>query len=381
MPKIFITGITGTNFFIKSILLTNVYKGYVGGDATYTLLQKYPAWESNITALVRNETKGGLVAKVYPKVKLVYGDLGDLALLEEESSKADIILNWADSDHPLSTEAIVRGAAKHTKDSPVFIIHTSGTGILTWRTVEKKTFGDLDPKVYNDWDGIDEVTSLPDNAAHRNVDKIILAADDSGSVRTAIVCPPTIYGLGRGVGNTRSQQLYELSRMTIQSGKGMRVGKGLNEQTHVHIHDLSDLYVLLVDEAAVGGGKATWGKTGYYFCSRGPQVSNILPFISSLKILTWRVHLQIWGEVGKLVAKAAYQQGLIASDKTFEFTSDELTRSAGHSNAALVFGGNAREKSIRAGKLLDWTPSRGSIFDEISVAVAAEAVRLHIIKP
>jgi len=72
--------------------------------------------------------------------------------------------------------------------------------------VQLRTFGELEGKVYDDWDGIDELTSLPDSAAHRNVDKIFLEAgsDDSGPVRTAIVCPTTIYGVGRGAGNTRS---------------------------------------------------------------------------------------------------------------------------------------------------------------------------------
>lgn len=214
-----------------------------------------------------------MISAVYPRIKLVYGDLDDLELLEEESAKADIILNWADSDHPKSTEAIVHGAEKHRADKPVFLIHTSGTGILTWKTVETKTFGDLQEKIYDDWDGIDEVTSLPDGAAHRNVDKIILAAGNNPAVKTAIVCPPSIYGVGRGPGNKRSQQLYDLSRIILTSGRGMQVGKGENKQTHIHVYDLSDLYVLLVDEAIAGGGKATWGSKGYYFSSRGEQVT------------------------------------------------------------------------------------------------------------
>ena len=31
-------------------------------------------------------------------------------------------------------------------------------------------------KVFDDWDGVKGVTSLPDAAPHRNVDKIVLAA-------------------------------------------------------------------------------------------------------------------------------------------------------------------------------------------------------------
>jgi hypothetical protein len=42
--------------------------------------------------LVRNSDKGALVAADYPKIRLVYGDLDSADVLEEEASKADIVL-------------------------------------------------------------------------------------------------------------------------------------------------------------------------------------------------------------------------------------------------------------------------------------------------
>jgi hypothetical protein len=238
-------------------------------------LKKYPEWEPSISVLVRNLEKGKAISTAFPKIQLVVGDLNDASLLEKEVEKADIVLNFADSDHPASAFAIARGAKRHMSDKPVFVIHTSGTGILTWKTVVAGTYGELEDKVYDDWDGVSEVTTLPDSAAHRNVDKIFLEAFDepAGPVKVAIVCPPTIYGLGRGPGNKRSQQLYDLARIIISNGKGVRVGKGENIQTHVHIHDLSDIFVALVEEAAAGGGKATWGREGYYFASQNEHVS------------------------------------------------------------------------------------------------------------
>jgi nucleoside-diphosphate-sugar epimerase len=243
------------------------------------LLYKNPDWESAFSILVRDTQRGKLISNVYPKARLVYGGLDDLELLEKESAAADIILNFADSDNTHSAEAIVRGAKKH-QVKPVFIIHTSGTGILTWKTVETGTFGQLEEKVYDDWEGIGEVTSLPDSAAHRNVDKIFLEAEENGNklVKTAIVCPPSIYGIGRGPGNKRSQQLYNLSNIILSAGEGKRVGEGKNRQTHVHVKDLSQLYVLLIEAAAVGGGAATWGQQGYYFSSIGEQVNSLTLF-------------------------------------------------------------------------------------------------------
>lgn len=62
--------------------------------------------------------------------------------------------------------------------------------------MKHKKYGEPDEKVYNDLEGVDELTGLPDEALHRNVDKVVIAAADkfADSVKVAIVCPPTIYG-------------------------------------------------------------------------------------------------------------------------------------------------------------------------------------------
>ena len=56
--------------------------------------------------------------------------------------------------------------------------------------------GTWSDKQYNDLDGVEELTTLPDEAFHRNVDKIVIETGTThkDSVKTVIVCPPTIYG-------------------------------------------------------------------------------------------------------------------------------------------------------------------------------------------
>ena len=73
MTKLFATGVTG----------------YVGGDAIYVIAQAHPEYE--ITVLVRDKEKGAKLAAVHPNFRIVYGDLDDPDLVEEEASKADII--------------------------------------------------------------------------------------------------------------------------------------------------------------------------------------------------------------------------------------------------------------------------------------------------
>lgn len=63
--------------------------GYIGGDFLVDAVAAHADWE--ITCLVRNSDKGALIAKVFPSVRLAYGDLDSTTLIEEESSKADIV--------------------------------------------------------------------------------------------------------------------------------------------------------------------------------------------------------------------------------------------------------------------------------------------------
>lgn len=56
----------------------------------YALYAAHPEYE--YTVLVRNSDKGAVVAAAYPKIRMAYGTLDDSAVLEEEASKADIVV-------------------------------------------------------------------------------------------------------------------------------------------------------------------------------------------------------------------------------------------------------------------------------------------------
>lgn len=86
--------------------------------------------------------------------------------------------------------------AGHTKEKPGYWLHTGGTGILTFEDSDRNQYGDRSDKVYDDWEKVDELLNLPDHAFHRNVDQLVLEAGTKHAdvLRTALVCPPTIYG-------------------------------------------------------------------------------------------------------------------------------------------------------------------------------------------
>ena len=201
------------------------------------------------------------------------------------------------------------------------------------------------------------LTSLPDTAFHRDVDKLVLAAS-SGSVKTAIVCPPTIYGPGRGPGNKRSRQVYNLVRITLEKGQPPQLGKGLTEWDNVHIHDLSDVYLLLV-EAAIANkpdmDAHLWGKDGYYLAENGHHV---------------------WGELSKEVGEAAFQKGYIKEKDVRPMSVEEAMKEAGFE--ALTWGLNSRGTAKRARRYLEWQPKGRSLRDEIPYIVDSEAELLGL---
>ncbi|KAK5995171.1 Oxidase ucsJ [Cladobotryum mycophilum] len=228
----------------KRILLFGI-TGYVGGQVALHLLQKHP--QLNLTAMVRRESQRAAVHTTFPTVHLVLGDLTSVSLLEEECLKADIVVNCATSDDDKAVSVMLE----------------------TLRSRPHNTFDDVTD--------IRQITSWPDAHWHRNVDKIVLEAgqDPDSGVKTAILCPPTVYGRGDGPINQRSIQIPELISWSMQRGRVFQVGLGQNIWQYVHVADLADAYVLLI-EAAGAERSGHWGQDGYYFVENGSYTSTAL---------------------------------------------------------------------------------------------------------
>ncbi|KAJ5900015.1 hypothetical protein N7495_004759 [Penicillium taxi] len=359
MTKIFFTGATG----------------YIGGDALATLVAKHP--ELSFSALVRSSEKAEQIKAQYPNIRIVLGDLDDSALLERESAAADIVLHTADaSDHVGAAKAIAAGlVAGHSKENPGYWLHTGGTGILTYEDSDSGEYGRQSDKVYDDWDGVEELLNLPDHAFHRNVDQLVLAAGEThAEIKTALVCPPTIYGMvslkrnyplqnvqltvskgqGRGPCSQRGRQVYELANVTLRLRKGPIIGAGHSIWNNVHIHDLSDVYALLVDAAiAHRSDQGLWGTKAYYLTENGEHC---------------------WGELARSMAEAATNLGYLPEAKAEPIDIESAKRYAGFES--LSWGMNSRGRAVRAREILGWKPWRPSILSELSDIVQSEWQRL-----
>jgi nucleoside-diphosphate-sugar epimerase len=79
-------------------------------------------------------------------------------------------------------------------------------------------------------------------------------------LKTAVVCPPDIYGRGHGPGRQLSYYISWFVQGIRKIGAPFYLNEGSNIRGWVHIDDFTRIYVSLVEAAAAGGGHVTWGK-------------------------------------------------------------------------------------------------------------------------
>lgn len=194
------------------------------------------------------------------------------------------------------------------------------------------------------------------------MDEIVLntGTQHAESVKTAIICPPTIYGEGRGPSSTRGRQVYELASFVLKEQYCPRIGKGLSRWNNVHVHDLSRDFELLVEAALAEKSDADiWGKHGYYFTENGEHV---------------------WGDLSVAVGEEAFKQGCIkgGAPELRAWSIDKAVNSSAGFEAA-SWGMNSRGVAARARKVLGWKPQERSLEAELPDIVRAEAARMGIL--
>lgn len=123
----------------------------------------------------------------------------------------------------------------------------------------------------------------------------------------------------------------------------------------MHVHDLSDVYALLVDAAVAGRtDPGLWGADAYYLTENGEH---------------------IWGELAQSTAEAAAKLGYIPERKTEAFDLESAKKYAGFESVS--WGLNSRGRAQRARKILGWQPSRPSLLAELPEIVRSEWERLQ----
>lgn len=112
-------------------------------------------------------------------------------------------------------------------------------------------------------DDLDALWSVPEHVVHRNTEVLIQQAWESaagGLLRTAVVCPPIIHGRGTGPGRTDSIYYPSLYSASVQTGPTFYTGSGSNVYSRVHVEDVAQVFLKLIESAAAGGQGADWGR-------------------------------------------------------------------------------------------------------------------------
>ena len=199
--------------------------------------------------------------------------------------------------------------------------------------------GQLDPRVWSDIDDLQEITSFDTSHSHATTDQLVLSEGKKRGVRTAIVVPPNVVGTGEGPLRKTSKTLPWTVAAIMKRGKGFIVGKGEQVISTVHVRDLSDAILFLVEEALVHeGGKANWGEKGWYYVESGSYM-----YVDLLK--------RIIGEMAR--------RELIESSHVDELTADEAKGINPY--AELIWGSNMRINGERI-RSLGWTAKEPDAF-------------------
>ncbi|HQT12699.1 NAD-dependent epimerase/dehydratase family protein [Reyranella sp.] len=287
--KIFMTGATG----------------YIGGTIARRLLDD----GHEIRGLVRDAEKGRKLAVF--GVEPVMGGLDDAAILATEASRADAVVNTANSDHRGAIDAFLEALAGSNKP----FLHTSGSSI-----VADDAHGDVaSERIYDEETPFEPV---PGKQARVDIDRMIRDARSRG-VRSIVVCPTMIYGNGLGLARD-SAQIPGLVNRAKASGVVRHVGKGLNIWSNVHVEDVADLYRLALAKAPAGA---------FYFAENGEA--------------SYRD-----------ICSAIARRLKLGEPQAWPF--EDAARELGENSAAYTFGSNSRVRARRARSELGWQPKHGS---------------------
>ncbi|MCW5692783.1 MAG: NAD-dependent epimerase/dehydratase family protein [Pseudolabrys sp.] len=290
------------------ILVTGA-TGYIGGSVAAKLL----AAGHRVVGLTRSDD-GAAKLKALGIEPLV-GSLISLDLLAVAARGVDAVINAANSDDPFAVEAILP-ALEGTGKS---FIHTSGSSIIADRGA-----GNASDLVFHE---DTPYRSLPERQGRLAVEQLVLSYGQRG-VRTCVIRPTLIYGTGLGL-HKKSIQVPRMLDLAISKGKALHIGAGENIWSNVHIDDVTDLYLLILEKAPPGS---------LFYAENGEcSMRAVAQAIS--RLLGYGGKTESWP-----MAEALKEWGI---------------------SAHATFASNSRVSALKARKMLDWQPKGVALLEDI----------------
>ncbi|KAF8917257.1 hypothetical protein CPB85DRAFT_1431527 [Mucidula mucida] len=213
--------------------------GYIGGSVLLRALER-PGLK--VTALVRSADKAQKLKTIIHDVNFVEGVPTDAGLLNDLIKDTDVIIDAYSSDDMVGTANLLAGciAKYQATGTKTEVIHASGVGILA----DDARGMDIPSKVYDDADA-EEMARIPEERLHRNVDLEFLKADAEGYITLYLVIPAAVFG---DVSNALVDAGIQKAPVFTFKGVVATIGEGENHWSIIHIDDLTDLVMIIVDK-------------------------------------------------------------------------------------------------------------------------------------
>lgn len=326
--------------------------GYVGGSVLDTIARAHPEYE--ISVLLRSVPD--TFSSTYPHVKIIKGDYDSSGTISANAEAANLVIHNGNSDHEGCLNAIIAGLLRRSDAG--YLIHLSGSGIVADGN-DPRYHGRLNPTVWSDVTSLEEIRSLPADVLHQNTETIIhdTIRDHGEEINIAIMCPPDIYGKGKGLVKTHSVFVPMLIEGTKNlGGRVFFYGEGTNTRSWVHMDDLMVLYLKVVEAAAAGDAHDYFNKNGYFFA--GTQEHS---------------HLEIATFTGSIL----FQQGVVSDPKPVQISLEELDASVkipGYEHLKVgryLFASNSRTRAERSRKLFGYEGRSPGLLESLESEILA----------
>ncbi|MES1212907.1 MAG: NAD-dependent epimerase/dehydratase family protein [Leifsonia sp.] len=212
-----------------NIVLTGA-TGYIGSAVLAALLDR----GHDVTALVRSESSAKKI--VADRVTPVVGELTDTPWLTEQLKASEGAIHVARSDDSAALDdAVVTAVISAYAGTEKPYVHTGGV----WAWGRGEAIVETDP------------TDPPELVAWRApIEKRVLAP----GIRGSVVAPAIVYGYGTGIARD------VIADAPKTRGSLRLVGDGSQHWTTVHVDDLAELYVSVLEKAP--GGDVYLGASG-----------------------------------------------------------------------------------------------------------------------
>ncbi len=292
--KLFVTGVSG----------------YIGGSVADGLLKAGHA----VTGLVRSEDKAGRLKRL--GIEPILGRLEDLELMTKAAQDSDGVIHAASADDAAPVHTLIAAL----EGSGKLLIHTSGSSIVADQSnsdyVSATVFTEDMP-----------FHPVPFRQTRVAMNHAVRQAGIEKAIRSIVICPPMIYGKGRGL-QEHSDQIPKLTAVSQQVGAGVYLGKGQARYSNVHINDLVDLYLLVIEKAPAAA---------FFFAENGEAS---------------------FFEIAELISQTLGYEG-----RTQSLSIDDVVAQMGEA-ARYGAAANSRVSAVNA-RRLGWTPKGPTLADVV----------------